>query len=49
MCFLRKLHQNPQVNPQEKRENQGMAGLATKVVEVEPGLVPRLVGGWLRP
>jgi len=23
--------------------------LATKKVEAEPGLVPRLAGGWLRP
>jgi len=26
-----------------------MVELATKKVEVEPGLVPRLAGGWLRP
>jgi len=26
-----------------------MAGLATKEVGAEPGLVPRLAGGWLRP
>jgi len=26
-----------------------MAGLSTRRVGAEPGLVPRLAGGWLRP
>ena len=32
-----------------KREVLVMARLTTKKVEAEPGLVPRLVGGWLLP
>jgi len=40
MCFLRNLHKNPQ----EKREVIVMAGLATKKVKVEHGLVPKLTG-----
>jgi len=38
---MRNLHQNPQ----EKREVLVMVGLATKKLEVETGLVPRLAGG----
>jgi len=49
MYFLRNLHKNPQVNPQEKPKVLVMAVLATKEVGTEPGLVPRLAGGWLRP
>jgi len=41
--------QNLQVNPQEKLKVIVMAELATKKVGAEPGLVPRLAGGWLRP
>jgi len=37
--------QNLQVNPQEKLKVLVMAGLATKKVGAEPGLVPRLAGG----
>jgi len=44
MCFLRNLHKNPQVNPQKKLKVLVMAGLATKEVGAEPGLVPRLAG-----
>jgi len=40
MCFLRNLYKNPQ----EKREVLVIAGLATKKVGVEFGLVPRLAG-----
>ncbi|AES72440.1 hypothetical protein MTR_3g090790 [Medicago truncatula] len=49
MCFLRNLDKNAQVNPQEKLKVLVMAGLATRKVGAEPGLVLRLAGGWLRP
>jgi len=49
MYFPQNLHKNPQVNPQEKPKVLVMAELATKEVGAEPGLVPRLAGGWLRP
>jgi len=45
MSFLRNLHKNPQ----EKLKVLVMLGLAIKEVGAEPGLVPRLAGGWLRP
>jgi len=45
MCFLRNLHKNPQ----EKLKVLVITGLATKKVGAEPGLVPRLAGGWLLP
>ncbi|AES81229.1 hypothetical protein MTR_7g090010 [Medicago truncatula] len=35
--FLRNLHKNPQVNPQEKLNILVMVGLATKKVGAEPG------------
>jgi len=40
MCFLRNLHKNPQVNPQEKLKVIIMAGFDTKKVGAEPRLVP---------
>jgi len=36
-------------NPQEKQEVLVMAGLATKKVEAESGLVPKLAGGGSAP
>ena len=45
MCFLRNLHKNPQ----EKLKVLVMAGIATKKVGAEPGLVPRLAGGGSAP
>jgi len=36
-------------NLQEKLKVLVMAGLATKKVGAEPGLVPKLAGGWLHP
>jgi len=45
MCFLR----NFPKNPQEKLKNLEMAGLATRKVGAEPGLVPRLAGGGSAP
>jgi hypothetical protein len=48
-CFLRNLHKNSQVNPQEKLKILVIAGLAPKKVGDEPGLVPRLAGGRSAP
>jgi len=36
-------------NPQEKLKILVMTELATRKIGAEPGLVPRLAGGWLRP
>jgi len=41
--------QNLHKNPQEKLKVLVMVGLVTKKVGAEPGLVPMLDGGWLRP
>lgn len=42
---VRNLHKNPQ----DKLKVLVMAGLPTKKVGAESGLVPKLAGGWLRP
>jgi len=45
MCFLRNLHKNPQ----EKLKVLIIAGLVTKKVGAESGLVLRLAGGGSAP
>jgi len=47
--FPAEFAQKSQVNPQEKLKILVMTRLSTRRVGAEPGLMPMLAGGWLRP